>query len=306
MARISFLLSIIFLSSCQNLDNFEINTVKNPQIILQARLVARQSPSVYVSKLWGTTAPRPKETFYRDADVELFENGQSVGKLFLKDTLYQNTNYIIKPNTEYVIKASVQGTKSVESEPVLIPADVTISGLTYLEKSPFNSVINTYTNPSLVTLTFKKDNRIAGYGVQLLLYDKDNKKYRDIGENIDLSTQTKVKSPCLFDSYCADVDINGNIGRILYRGRTAYLGKCIDTEEKQVRFVLGSKFQENSNVIVTLTATSQEGVELSRTSRIIEGFTGSLSEPYPTYSNIKGGLGIAIGYNITYKVLTIK
>jgi Domain of unknown function (DUF4249) len=306
MAKTSISLLFILFLSCQNLDNFDVNTVKEPLIVVQANLIARQSPSIYVSKLWGATAPRPRETFYRDADVELFENGKSVGKLFLKDTLYQNPNYIIKPNTKYVIKASVQGIKSIESEPVLIPADGVISGLTYLEKSPVNSAINQYQNPSLVSVMFKKDDRISGYGVQLLLYDKDDKKYEKYDENIDLGTETKVKSPCLFGSYCADVDVNGNIKRIFYNGRTAYLSKCIDTEEKQVRFIFGSRIPVGINVVAVITAASQEGVEQSRTSRVIEGFTGSLSEPYPAYSNIKGGLGIVIGYNVTYKVLTIK
>ncbi|MDZ7900162.1 MAG: DUF4249 family protein [Arcicella sp.] len=305
LKKVGVLLSPFFLLSCQNLDSFEINTVKEPLIVIQANLIVTQSPKIYVGKLWGATAPRPKETFYRGADVELFENGKSVGKLFLKDTLYQNSNYIIKSNTNYVIKASVQGVKSVESEPVLIPADGVINNVVYLKNSPVNSTNNTIRNPALITVTFRKDDSVAGYGVQLLNYDKSSKKYFSLGENIDLGTLTFVKSPCLFDSYCANVDIDGNIGNFIYRGRTAYLSKCIDTEDKQVRFVTGSGFEENTRIIAILTATSQEGVELSRTTKIVEGFQAALTEPYPTYSNVKGGIGIVIGYNVTYKVLTI-
>ncbi len=306
ISKIAILLSSFFLCSCQNLDNFEINSVKEPLIVLNANLVARQSPKIYVGKIWGATVPRPSETFYRNANVELFENGKSVGKLFLKDTLYQNTDYIIKPNTEYVIKASVQEIKPVESEPVLIPVDGIITDVTYLEKSPINSTNNTIRNPSLITLTFKKDDSVAGYSVQLLNYDKNSKRYFSLGENIDLGTLTFVKSPCLFSSFSANVDVDGNVGGdFIYRGRTAYLRKCIDTENKQVRFITGSGFQQNARVIAILTATSQEGVELSRTTRIVEGFQAALTEPYPTYSNVKGGIGIVIGYNVTYKVLNI-
>jgi Domain of unknown function (DUF4249) len=304
--KILLLVSFFFLYGCQNPDYFDISKVKEPLIVINARLVARQSPKIYVGKIWGSTAKFPNETFYRNADVELFENGKSLGKLFLKDTLYQNPNFIIKSNTEYIIKASVQNMKPVESEPVLIPADGIITTATFLPNSSINSTINTLSNPALTTVTFKKNENVAGYGVQLIAYDKNNKQYFNLGENIDVGRETLIKSPCLFWSFCADVDIDGNIGKIVYRGRTAYLSKCIDTNEKQVRFVTGSNFAENTSLIITLTATSQEGVELSRTSKIMEGFEAALSEPYPTYSNIKGGLGIVIGYNVAYKVLTIK
>jgi hypothetical protein len=320
IAKITFLLVFVILNSCQNLDNFEINIVKEPLIVMQANLVARQSPKIYVGKLWGATAQRPKETFYRDADVELFENGKSVGKLLLKDTLYQNSNYVIKPNTNYVIKASVQGVKPVESEPVLIPADGVITDIVYLEKSPFNSTNNTIGNPSLVTVTFEKDIKTAAYGIQLLRFGKEEEKLVSRAENIDLGTQTFVKSPCLVESFCPDIDLEGNISPFTYRGRTAYLTKCIDIPTKTLRFVTTprstplypTKNNPNRDVVdiskymVTLTATSQEGVELSRTTRIIEGFQAALTEPYPTYSNIKGGLGIVIGYNVTYKILILR
>lgn len=303
--KTAVLLSFVFLYSCQNLDNFEINSVKEPLIVLNANLIARQSPKIYVGKIWGTTVLRPQETFYRNADVELFENGKSVGKLFLKDTLYQNTNYVIKPDTKYVIKASVQGVEPVESEPVLIPVDGLITDIIFLENSPVNSTNNTIRNPALISVTFKKDDSVAGYSIQLLNYDKNSKRYFSLGENIDLGTLTFVKSPCLFDSNTPNVDIDGNVGDFIYRGRTAYLRKCIDIENKQVRFVTGSGFPENSRVIVILTAISQEGIELSRTTKIVEGFQAALTEPYPTYSNVKGGIGIVIGYNVTYKVLNI-
>lgn len=305
LKRTGVILLLTVLSSCKNPDNFEINNIKEPLIVLNANLIARQSPKIYVGKVWGATVPRPSVTFYRNADVELFENGKSVGKLFLKDTLYQNTNYIIKPNTKYVIKASVQEIKPVESEPVLIPADGMITDIIFLKNSPVNSTNNTIRNPALITVTFKKDDSIAGYSIQLLNYNKNSERYFSLGENIDLGTVTFVKSPCLFDSYTPNVDINGNVGDFIYRGRTAYLRKCIDTESKEVRFVTGSGFPENSRVIVILTAISQEGVELSRTTRIVEGFQAALTEPYPTYSNVKGGIGIVIGYNVTYKVLNI-
>ena len=303
--KTAVLLSFVFLYSCQNLDSFEINSVKEPLIVLNANLIARQSPKIYVGKIWGTTVLRPQETFYRNADVELFENGKSVGKLFLKDTLYQNTNYVIKPDTKYVIKASVQGVKPVESEPVLIPVDGLITDIIFLKNSPVNSTNNTIRNPALISVTFKKDDSVAGYSIQLLNYDKNSKRYFSLGENIDLGTLTFVKSPCLFDSNTPNVDIDGNVGDFIYRGRTAYLRKCIDTENKQVRFVTGSGFPENSRVIIILTAISQEGIELSRTTKIVEGFQAALTEPYPTYSNVKGGIGIVIGYNVTYKVLNI-
>jgi Domain of unknown function (DUF4249) len=313
------LLLFVILNGCQNLDNFEINSVKEPLVVLNANLVARQSPKIYVGKLWGATTPRPAETFYRNADVELFENGKSVGKLMLKDTLYQNTNYIIKPNTKYVIKVLVQGIKPVESEPVLIPADGIISDIIYLQKSPFNSTNTTIGNPSLVTVIFEKNIQTAMYGIQLLAFGKEEERLFLFAENIDLGTQTSVKSPCLLDSYCPDIDLKGEIGTFIYRGKTAYLMKCIDSPTKTLRFVTTPRSSplyptknnpqrdvvDISKFIVTLTATSQEGIELARTTKIVEGFQAALTEPYPTYSNVKGGLGIVIGYNVTYKVLTI-
>lgn len=319
-AKITVLLSCFLLCSCQNLDNFEMNTVKEPLIVMQANLIARHSPKVYIGKIWGSTAPRPRETFYRNADVELFENGKSVGKLLLKDTLYENADYVIRPNTKYTLKAFVQGLKSIESEPVIIPVDGIITDIVYLQKSPFNSTNNAIGNPSLVTVAFEKNIQTAMYGVQLLGFGKEEERLVSHPENIDLGTQTFVKSPCLLDSFCPDIDLKGGIGPFTYRGKTAYLTKCINSPEKTLRFVTTPRSTplyptknnpqrdvvDISKFMVTLTSTSQEGVELSRTTRIVEGFQAALTEPYPTYSNIKGGLGIVSGYNVTYKILTIK
>lgn len=305
-------------------DYYDISSLKEPLIVINSRLIARQSPRVSVSKIWGSTAKFPTEIFYRDADVELFEEGKSVGKLFLKDSLYINPSYIIKANTQYTIKASVQGAKSVESESVLIPADVSILSTSY-EINPTVKATNSYFNfPCLVTTTFKKDIEVAGYGIQILGFNKEEQQLYSDNENLESNSQTIAKSPCLFAGNCVDVGLDGTIGELTYRGYSSYVSKCLDSSEKNIKIMTSlesyglahanryppyspaPQSRKITKLIVTVTAISKEGLELSRTTKVMEGFSAALSEPYPTYSNIKGGLGIVIGYNVAYKVLTIK
>lgn len=308
-------------SGCDNSYNtFDIPSVKEPLIVLNARLVARQSPNVYVGKIWGATAVSPKPTYYSNAEVELFEEGKSVGKLFLKDTMYVNPNYVIKPNVRYNIRASVINIGNVESERVLIPADGQILNISYDTKTTIQSIYS-IEKPCLVTGSFKKEINIAGYGINILGYNKEGQQLTCYNDNLDFGRfGVLVKPPCSFPIELPDVDLAGNIGLFKY-GRKAYISKCLEGAEKNFTIltdlygrgfanaVRGTPYPLNSDInklIVCVTSLSDEVVEYGRTIKVIEGFEASLSEPYPTYSNVRGGLGIVMGYNVTYKVLTIQ
>jgi len=318
---LSYLFAIIcigLLNNCDNtLEHFEINTVKKTLIVVNARLVARQTPRVYIGKIWGATAKIPAETFYRDADVELFADGESVGKLSLKDTIYVNPDYIIKASVKYSIKVTVPNIGSVESEPVLIPPDGLLVSATYNTKITVESTGNTIRNPCLVTAVFKKLDNIAAYSVDLIGYN-DEGQLNCGYNNSEFGRQTIIKSPCFFDTETPYIDLLGNIGSFKF-GKQAYVSKCIDTPEKEVKlfadlnsygFTDPSKIFDEAapinKIIVSLVAMSQEELELAKSTQMVEGFTAALSEPHPTYSNIKGGLGIVTGYNVSYKILYIK
>lgn len=320
---LGYFLAIIcigLLNSCDNtLEHFEINTVKEPLIVMNARLVARQTPRVYIGKIWGATATFPAETFYRNADVELFADGKSVGKLFLKDTLYVNPDYTIKANVKYSVKATVLNIGFVESEPVLIPPDGLLVSATYTTKITVESTGNTIRNPCLVTTVFKKSNDVAAYSVDLIGYNNEGQLICGYN-NIEIGGSTIVKSPCFFETETPYIDLSGNIGLFTF-GKHAYVSKCIDTPEKEVRLFADLNSYGFTNltpanefdipnpinkIIVSVVAMSKEELELAKSTQLVEGFTAALSEPHPTYSNIKGGLGIVTGYNVAYKILYIR
>jgi hypothetical protein len=308
--------------SCDNtLNNFEINTVAKPLIVLNARLVARQTPRVYVGKIWGATAQFPVETFYRNADVELFADEKSVGKLFLKDTLYINPNYTIKSSVKYSIKVTVPNIGFVESEPVLIPPDGLLISATYDTKITVESTGNTVRNPCLVTAVFKKLSDVAAYSVDLIGYNDEGQLICGYN-NLEIGGRTIVKSPCFFETETPYIDLLGNIGSFKF-GKQAFVSKCIDTPEKEVKLMADlnsygftvpsldpiKRFEipnPINKIIVSVVTISKEELELAKSIQLVEGFTSALSEPYPTYSNIKGGLGIVTGYNVSYKILYIK
>lgn len=312
-----FLIWVMLLCSffgCNNSYNtFDILLVKEPLIVLNARLVARQSPSVYVGKIWGATAVIPKPTYYNNADVELFEEGKSVGKLLLKDTMYVNSSYVIKSNVRYTIKVNVLNIGNVESEPVLIPSDGQIINISYDTKTTVQSIYSV-SKPCLVTGSFKKEDNIAGYGINIMGYNQNEQQLTSYLDNLDFGTfGVLVKPPCSFPIELPDVDLLGNIGLFKY-GQKAYISKCLEGSEKNFRILADlrgysrseSKSSNSNRLIVCVTALSDEVVEYGRTIKIIEGFEASLSEPYPTYSNVKGGLGIVMGYNVTYKIITVQ
>ncbi len=311
------------LISCNNtLESFEILKLDKPLIVLNARLVARQIPRVYIGKIWGATAKFPEETFYRNADVELFADGELVGKLSLKDTMYINPNYIIKGNVKYSIKVSVPNIGSAESEPVLIPPDGLLLSATYNTKITVESAGgNTVRNPCLVTAVFKKSSDVAAYSVDLIGYNDEGQLICGYN-NLEFGRRTIIKSPCFFETATPYVDLLGNIGTFKF-GKYAYVSKCIDTPGKEVKlfadlnsygFTVPSldpikRFEipnPINKIIVSVVAMSKEELELAKSIQLVEGFTAALSEPHSTYSNIKGGLGVVTGYNISYKILDIR
>lgn len=311
-----------FSIGCDNtLNHFEVNTVNKPLIVVNARLVARQTPRVYIGKIWGATVKFPEETFYRNADVELFVDEKSVSKLFLKDTVYVNPDYTIEASVKYSIKVTVPNIGNVESAPVLVPPDGLITTTKYDTKTTIESTGNTIRNPCLVTIIFKQSSDVAGYSVDLIGYNDEGQLICGYN-NLEFGRRTIVKSPCFFETATPYIDLLGNIGLFKF-GKQAYVGKCINTSEKEVKLLADlnsygftvpsldpiKRFEipnPINKIIVSLVAVSQEELELAKSIQLVEGFAASLSEPYPTYSNIKGGLGIVTGYNVSYKILYIK
>lgn len=307
------LLTLVFISCEDSPKYFEINTPKENKIILNARLIARQSVRVYVGRNWGPTNAIPKPSFYDNADVELFEEGKSVGKLLLKDTMYVNLNYIIKPNVKYTIKANIQNVGTVESEPVLIPPNIVITKVIYDTKTTIAVPDgNTLEYPCLITTTFKKVDSVGGYGIDLLGYNEGGRTSCDFNY-LDIKPYAFIKSPCYFGYNLPEIDLNGNIGRFntsVIQG--VYTNKCIDTLEKEFRVVadlrtgaFNAKYPFISQYQICITALSNEALELAKSIKIIEGFYGALSEPSITYSNVKGGIGTVVGYNVSYKMLNV-
>ena len=303
---------ILVLTSCKdNSKYYEINTPKENQIVLNARLIARQSVRVYVGKNWGPTDTRPKYSFYNNADVELFEEGKSVGKLELNDTMYVNPNYFIKPNVKYTIKANVQNVGTVESEPVLVPPNIVITKAIYDNKTTIK-VPGGYTleNPCLITTTFKKVENVGGYGIDILGYNEGGKANCDFNY-LDIKLYSYIKSPCYFSYPLPEIDLNGNVVQST-SDKGVYTNKCIDTPEKEFRVVAdlrtgayNAKYPFINQYQICITTLSNEVLEVAKSTKIIEGFYGALSEPNITYSNIKGGLGVVAGYNVSYKVLNV-
>ena len=311
IALIIFL--ILGFASCDDSPIFfEIDAPKDTKIVLDAMLIARQSPRVYVGRVWGPTSGIPKPSFYNNAEVELFEEGKSVGKLLLKDTMYVNPNYIIKPNVSYTIKANVQNVGSVESEPVLIPPNLVITKIVYDKKTtiavPYG---NTLEYPCLITTTFQKVENVGGYGIDILGYNEDGRIGCEFNY-LDIKLGSFIKSPCYFDLNLPEIDLNGNVESSLTSGRGAYTNKCIDTPEKEFRVVAdlradayNPKYPFINRYQICITTLSNEALEFSKSIKIFEGFYGALSEPNLTYSNVKGGLGVVAGYNVSYKVINV-
>jgi Domain of unknown function (DUF4249) len=322
--KIHILLIILLISgfiSCEDSPIFfEINTPKENKIVLNALLVARQSPRVYVGRNWGPTIGTPQPSFYNNADVELFEEGKSVGKLLLKDTMYVNPNYVIKPNLSYTIKANVQNVGTVESEPVLIPPNIIITKVIYDKKT---TVVvpdaSTLEYPCLITTTFQKVENVAGYGIDILAYNEEGRIGCDFNY-LDIKLNSFIKSPCYFDLNLPEIDLSGNVRNSISSNRGAYTNKCIDTPEKEFRVVAnlkgGSLRLEGNNIFtpknrlinqyqICITTLSNEALEFSKSIKIFEDFYGALSEPNLTYSNVKGGLGVVAGYNVSYKVINV-
>ena len=314
---VSYMMSLLF--SCSTSSLVEIITDKQ-LIVLNARLLAQNSPSVYVGKTWSPTEVFPKESYYRNADVELFENGQSVGKLFFSNGMYVNPNYIIKANTDYIIKAYISTVGSVESEPVHIPSDVTISQISFDTKTTLIPKYSGYTPSFLVEFSFKKNiDKGIYYAVSEIGYNDEQGPFGCYSENLEYDKSTKVKSPCYLKVTTPFINKNGLLRGFSY-GYIAYSEECITDSEKKIQLLVqttGNSISKDiifpnsfnyaiKQLIIMVTTISSEAIKEQDTTTDVEGLGAILSEPSRTYTNIKGGLGVVSGYNYSYKTLIIK
>ncbi|RDB06939.1 DUF4249 family protein [Runella aurantiaca] len=298
---------ILSLGACQNRSLFVL-PLPSVKIVLNSTLIANQFPSVYVGKTWAVTDQKPDKTFYDNALVTLWEDGDRVGTLMLKNGMYELPSYILKPEKTYVIEAEVPNIGKALSAPTTIPPDIILDKPITNFRFQWTKREITLNQPALIQLLIHNNAPKNSYYVTSGVAFSKGKKitFAPIAtENIEISSSNLDfgSNKC----YAFFPELSGIQGK----RSIGYNSQCFTSSEKEIGLVVDQAGRiETTNAFadeirVYVAVYSAEYLAFSKAAQAIEGADNAFIETKPTYSNVKGGIGFVTAINSIEKSIKI-
>ena len=289
-------------------------------VVLNSLLVAHETPLVYVGKTWSVTDSKPSKTYYENAIVELWENQNLIGVLSFNQTLgqYEFPNYTIQPNKVYTLKAFVEGHEKVESKPIRIPADVQVKSIStrFLSSNEPININRTFRQPISIKATLENNTNSGDYMVldaESLLINSTDTLYGSAAYPTEIDPNNTLgfeKNPCYAEAPTLLPPFSS-------RYALAYNTQCLGASSKEIELVAdgytlfydknvkNSSFN-NANAIRVLSAIYlPDYILFRRADRVVEGSDNAFVPTQPTYSNVKGGIGIVTAINRKIQIVKL-
>lgn len=297
----------VLLCACQNQSLFVFPT-PSIKIVLNSTLIANQPPLVYIGKTWAITEDKPANTFYDNALVELWEDGNKIGRLIFKNGIYELPNYVLKPNKTYIIEAEVPNVGSVQSIPTKIPPDLNIDEFTTNFKFQWTNREIAVNQPALI---------------QFLIYDNAPKGNYYVTSGIAFSKGRKLEfAPIATENLevsSSNLDFGSNkcyaffpeLSGIQGKRSIGYNNQCFISSKKEIGLVVdqsgrfGNINVHADEIKIYIAIYSDEYLEFSKAAQAIEGADNAFIETKPTYSNVKGGIGFVTAINRYEKTIRV-
>lgn len=296
--HIWYILTLAFFS-CQDSNKLNLPAPLT-KIVINGLLVANESPKVYVGKTWAVTDFTPAQTYYENAQVQLWENDILIGILTLKNGFYESAKVLIKPKKSYIIRVEVPNVGKAESKPVVIPPDIETMQIVLNPNIKWVTREILIRKPVLIQLFIKKPANSSDYLVTSALGFKDENKiiFSNLTtENVEISSSS--------------LDFNGSncyslfpeLSGIEYKRSIGYNIACFTGQTKEIGLVidkigqLGINSVEANFVRVYVAVYAAEYLQYAKAAQAIEGADNAFIETKPTYSNIIGGIGFVTAVN---------
>ena len=224
-----------------------------------------------------------------NALVDLFEN-----RIFIERLKYQKSGIYVSQNKfrpkvgqSYSIKIKASGFPEIESTEEVIPKDVLVKTIDFSQK--ITSIINVSFPSRKLLLQFDDIKGEDNY--YQILVDGLYKKKKNAIITYELDKPSEIESVCGFKSklsgtynltdFCFKDETNTFLAGVETRGSVQPGGQTADSDE----------------IFLRIRTISKSFYEYNRTEYNEEGLLQAFKQPYPRYSNIKGGFGIFATYN---------
>lgn len=314
---VSIILSIIIIlltQSCNYDDTLNLE-IKENKLVLNAVLVANETPVVYVGKTFSPTGKIPDDHNVIDAEVTLFENNNAVGSLiFQKNGIYALPNVKLKVGNSYFFKVRAKGYPDTYNTPVLIPKNVESNSVIFDNKTVY---------PSTGYNSSDMDSNKARL-LSVKLSDNINEKYYGIGikgtkGGSDVWGNIYPIETGKFDFYKLNTDCYKLVSLVddvsYYQTQKSqiplilYSTSCFGTEKKMgvvvetygtVQTPNKDGWYYNSTIDrleATIVTLSEEYFNYAKNIKVIEGIDNAFFEPKRVYTNVVNGYGVVVAIN---------
>ena len=308
MKKIFVFLYLLVVQGCKVQDTLVLE-LKEPKLILNAILIANETPSIYVGKAFAPTGKIPIDHFIDNALVILYENDKPIEKLtHSKNGIYALSNYAIKANRFYQFRVKASGYLDAQNIPVLIPQNAEISSVNFDNKTDYPT-LNNNAKGRLLSVNLSDSLKEEYYGLGF----KKSKNGANVSGNvypieIGTTSLSKLNTDCykwfvLADNVDYSLDRKPFDSIILYSascfGKMKKMGIVVDTYGTvQIPDKNGSYYSSQIDRLEATIATfSEEYFIYSKNIKVLQGIDNAFFEPQRVYSNVVNGYGVVVAMN---------
>lgn len=277
----------LFLSCEKEIKN--IPEFEHKKLVVFGFLSPTEDITIRVDRTYPVFGEHLFEDGIKNASVEIYENGILIEKLsHQKNGIYiSNKKYRPKVGKYYSIKVRAEGFQNVESSSELIPKEINIKNVDFTQK--IKSILNESFPSRKLILEFDDIQDEDNY-YQIILNGFHNKITNDIIV-YDFDKPSEIESACGFKSSFSD---SFNFSDFCFKNGTK---KFIAGVETMGFLQPGGDIKDCDEIILRVRNVSKSFYEFRKSEYDEDGFAQAFKQPYPRYSNIKGGFGIFVTYN---------
>ncbi len=315
---ISLIIITFLVQNCSYDDTLSLE-IKEKKLVLNAVLVANETPLIYVGKIFSPTDNVPDNHYVMDAEVTLFENNNLIGLIeYQKNGVYNLPNLKLKIGNSYFFKVKAKGYEDTYNTPVLIPKNVENNSIIFDTKTVYPSTgystgntdeIDDSNKARLLSVKLSENTNENYYGIGV----KKTKSGSGVSGNIypieigklnfyRLNTDC-YKSISLIDDFSYNLVQNPQNSLILYSsscfGKEKAMGVVVETYGTVQKPDKDGNYYSSTidRLEATIVTLSEEYFNYAKNIKVIEGIDNAFFEPKPVYTNVVNGYGVVVAIN---------
>lgn len=288
MKKIFYLfIGFLFLSCEKEIEN--VPAFEQKKLVVFGFLTPTEEITIRVDRIYPVFGENLFEGGIKNALVDIYEDNILIERLIhQKSGIYiSSKNYRPKVGKYYFIKVSAEGFQSIESSKEVVPKEINVRKVDFTQK--IKSILNESFPSRKLILEFDDIQGEDNY-YQVVL----NGFYKKTTNSIfvyDFDKPSEIESACGFKSSFSD---SFNFSDFCFKNETNIFIAGVETRGS---LQPGGNDEDCDEIILRIRNISKSFYEYRKTEYDEEGFVQAFKQPYPRYSNIKGGFGIFTTYN---------